>query len=120
MRGIEIHYTGKGGGANENGAITESIRLKQDVKSLNMHWNMEIYTKAARTYSVMLDKTINESTVRGMTTAYIKRRRLDNSYENDDAGVSTLLRSPRGKPLKIGKYDIVLQDYVNKLRECGG
>lgn len=50
--------------------------------------------KAARHFSKVLNKDINESSVRSIKTS------LEGSFM-----VESLRRSPRGRPVKSGKYD---------------
>ena len=75
-------------------------------------------SRAARHFSSVLDKNINESTVRGFKVAYNRRRNLDKDFEQSQ--LVSLPRSSRGRPTKLGKYDEFVQSYVRKLRKTGG
>ena len=75
-------------------------------------------SRAARHFSSVLDKNINESTVRGFKVAFNRRRNLDKDFEQSQ--LVSLPRSPRGRPTKLGKYDEFVQSYVRKLRKTGG
>ena len=75
-------------------------------------------SRAARHFSSVLDRNINESTVRGFKTSYNRRRNLNKEFEPSQT--SSLPRSPRGRPTKLGKYDEFVQSYIRKLRQTGG
>lgn len=72
-------------------------------------------TKAARHFSDILKKDINESTVRSIKSSYNKKKHLQGQFMG-----TCLPKSPRGRPLKIGKYDEQVKDYIKKLRLSGG
>ena len=71
-------------------------------------------SRAARHFSSVLDRNINESMVRGFKTSYNRRRNLSKEFEPSQN--SSLPRSPRGRPTKLGKYDEFVQSYIRKLR----
>ncbi|VDI04793.1 Hypothetical predicted protein [Mytilus galloprovincialis] len=71
-------------------------------------------TSAAKHFSKLLDKTINESTVRSMKKQYI-----DELNKTPEKKIVELSRSPKGRPKLLGKYDEEVVDYVKKLRATG-
>ena len=60
-------------------------------------------SRAAKHFSSVLERSVNESTVRGIKTAYNRRRTLDKEF--DQSTSVSLPRSPQGRPTKLGKYD---------------
>lgn len=67
-------------------------------------------TAAAKYFSIKLDKDINESSIRSIKASYHKKRKL---------GLEDLPRSPRGRPLMLGKYDEEVCSYIKILRKKG-
>lgn len=74
-------------------------------------------TAAARHFTKETGETLNESTVRGMKTAYEKTKKRQGSIQDV---ITSLPRSPRGRPLKIGEYDGAVCEYIRNLRAAGG
>ena len=73
---------------------------------------------AARKFTKELDSPVNQSTVRSIKKAYLKtskRRRLD----FDQEPICELPKETRGRPVLLGKYDEILQDYLKTLRSEG-
>ncbi|KAK3089336.1 hypothetical protein FSP39_002806 [Pinctada imbricata] len=68
---------------------------------------------AARHFSRKLGKAVNESTVRGMKTSFFKMKK-------STVDLTTMPKSPRGRPLKLGSFDSEVCDYITNLRKSGG
>ena len=75
-------------------------------------------SRAAKHFSSVFERNINESTVRGFKVAYNRRRNLTKDFEKSPT--LSLPRSPHGTPTKLGKYDEFVQSYILKLRQTGG
>ena len=71
---------------------------------------------AVRKLSAELGKPISESKVRGIKKAYYKALREKRNPEP----VNVLKHGLRGRPLKLGSLDPVVQNYIRKLRLAGG
>ena len=56
-------------------------------------------------FSRALGKSLNDSTLRGMKTLYLKLKKSTDEMK-------TLLKSPRGLPLKLGSFDAEVCDYI--------
>ena len=56
--------------------------------------------------------------MRGFKTSYNRRRNFSKEFE--PSPTSSLPRSPRGRPTKLGKYDEFVQSYICNLRQTGG
>lgn len=69
--------------------------------------------KAARHFSSQLGRKVNESTLRSIKAAYLREKTPERTT------LPTLPHSPRGRPLKIGQYDGLVQRYVRELRKKG-
>jgi hypothetical protein len=76
-------------------------------------------TAAARHFSSKLDSKLNESTVRGMKSAY-ERVRKRNEKMKIDSEITSVPKSPRGRPLKLGDMDAEVCEYLKNLRIAGG
>lgn len=76
-------------------------------------------TAAARHFSSTLDAKINESTVRGMKSAYEKMRKINEKMKIATT-ITSIPKSPRGRPLKLGDMDTEVCDYIKNLRVAGG
>lgn len=68
---------------------------------------------AVRHFSKVLERSINESTVR-----YIKKQYLE-TVKNTETNVVTLPAGKRGRPTLLGKYASDVLDYIKKLRQSG-
>ena len=68
---------------------------------------------AARHFSRALGKSLNESTVRGMETSYLKLKKSTDEMK-------TLPKSPRGWPLNLESFDAEVCDYITNLIKSGG
>lgn len=67
--------------------------------------------QTARHFSLVLNKGVNESTVRSIIKpSYVKRQCLDESFSVCARTVRP--KSPRGRPLKLVFYDEQVKDYL--------
>ena len=77
---------------------------------------------AARKFSKDLGGSVNKSTVRSIKSSYLKaRRKIDlggGHIELEE--LKELPKQSRVRPLLLGKYDEILQDYLRNLRAEGG
>ena len=71
---------------------------------------------AVEKFSAELGYIVPESTVRGMKTAYLRELKK----AKDSSGVKTLPHQNKGRPLKLGKYDEQVREYIRSLRLAGG
>lgn len=66
---------------------------------------------AARKFSTQLGRPVNESTVRGMKAAYLKKVK-----ENGQTSVPSLPKKPAGHPLLLGDMlDDMVKEWVKKV-----
>uniref|UniRef100_A0A8C4QAG2 DDE-1 domain-containing protein n=1 Tax=Eptatretus burgeri TaxID=7764 RepID=A0A8C4QAG2_EPTBU len=67
-------------------------------------------------FQKQLGRPINESTVRGLRAAYLKKKK-----ENPEKTIKSLPKKPRGSPLLLGeKYDGMLKDWMKQVQLNGG
>lgn len=67
-------------------------------------------------FSKILGFELPESTVRGMKKAYLDELKT----KKNPTEITELEHKLRGKPLKLGSFDRIVQDYIRKLSESGG
>lgn len=72
--------------------------------------------KAARHFTTVLKRRVNESTVRSIRDSYKKQYKLG---QVDDA-TTTLTPKKRGKPLLMGDFDDDVQRHIRAIRDAGG
>ena len=69
---------------------------------------------AVKKFTLQLNHEIQESTVRGLKAAYLKR------IKTNSQDLTTLPHAFRGRPTKLGEIDNLVQIYIRKLRDAGG
>ncbi|XP_014663930.1 PREDICTED: uncharacterized protein LOC106806484 [Priapulus caudatus] len=70
---------------------------------------------ACRKFSLEIGAPVNESTVRGMRSAYLTK-----IEENSQQEVDRLPLHERGRPPLLGKYDDDVKAYIRGIRQAGG
>ena len=77
-------------------------------------------TKAARCFSKLLKRDINESTARKLRSVYLKELAASTKGDHSTASTSQIVALPKksqGRPLLLGiEFDTIVQGYVRGLR----
>ena len=115
-----------------NAGVLELQRTKKTFtkrKSTQFKWHFEdrfrlgqMYDSAQKKGHVLkearaINPDVNESTLRSFAKAYRERVKADPSVQNKITG--WLPHKKRGKPLKFGKHDREICEYVRMLRKHG-
>jgi hypothetical protein len=75
--------------------------------------------KACQHFGTILGHDIPESTVRGLRDKYLLKREHCGSNSDGDKEVTCLGYAPRGRPMRLGKYDEVVQECIRELIKAG-
>lgn len=75
--------------------------------------------KACHHFRTVLGHDVPESTVRGLRDKYLLKREHCGSSSCGDKEVTCLGYAPRGRPMRLGKYDEVVQECIQELIKAG-
>ncbi|PSN40209.1 hypothetical protein C0J52_17643 [Blattella germanica] len=75
--------------------------------------------KASRYFKSILGHDVPESTIRGLRDKYLLKRENCLSNSGKDKEITTLGYAYRGRPMRLGKYDKVVQDCIRQLIKSG-
>lgn len=76
--------------------------------------------RACRHFRTILGHDVPESTIRGLRDKYLlKREHCGSSSGGGDKEVTSLGYAPRGRPMRLGKYDEVVQECIRELIKSG-
>lgn len=75
--------------------------------------------KACQHFRAILGHNVPESTIRGLRDKYLLKREHCGSSSDGDKEVTCLGYAPRGRPMRLGKYDEVVQECIRELIKAG-
>jgi hypothetical protein len=75
--------------------------------------------KACQHFRAILGHDVPESTIRGLRDKYLLKREHCGSSSDGDREVTCLGYAPRGRPMRLGKYDEVVQECIRELIKAG-
>lgn len=75
--------------------------------------------KACQHFRAILGHDVPESTIRGLRDKYLLKREHCGSSSVGDKEVTCLGYAPRGRPMRLGKYDEVVQECIRELIKAG-
>lgn len=75
--------------------------------------------RACRHFRTILGHDVPESTIRGLRDKYLLKREHCGSSSIGDKEVTSLGYAPRGRPMRLGKYDEVVQECIRELIKSG-
>jgi len=75
--------------------------------------------KACQHFGAILGHDVPESTIRGLRDKYLLKREHCGGSSDGDKEVTCLGYAPRGRPMRLGKYDEVVQECIRELIKAG-
>ncbi|KDR15248.1 hypothetical protein L798_10621 [Zootermopsis nevadensis] len=75
--------------------------------------------RACQHFRNILGHDVPESTIRGLRDKYLIKREHCGSSSGADKEVTSLGYAPRGRPMRLGKYDEVVQECIRELIKSG-
>lgn len=75
--------------------------------------------RACQHFRTILGHDVPESTIRGLRDKYLLKREHCGSSSGGDKEVTSLGYAPRGRPMRLGKYDEVVQECIRELIKSG-
>jgi len=75
--------------------------------------------RACQHFRNILGHDVPESTIRGLRDKYLLKREHCGSSSGGDKEVTSLGYAPRGRPMRLGKYDEVVQECIRELIKSG-
>ncbi|KAJ4442037.1 hypothetical protein ANN_11903 [Periplaneta americana] len=75
--------------------------------------------RACQYFKSVLGHDVPESTIRGLRDKYLLKREHCGSSPSGNKEVTSLGYAPRGRPMRLGKYDEVVQECIRELIKSG-